>query len=721
MWKLHYHYRTQFSWLRIPWASGLSQLCSLAAKTADSAGFRGPVSPFLLGNFRSSLHKDLAVLEKTRQELVEAYTLSQLQRREADCYIDRSHFADFPIHRMLPCESNQTPLFVNLRDGIQRSKGLRRIWSNWAALESINSWLEVTHEDVCNFVEDTIPTVGSYQHLFSAPLSLSDEWYRTLVHTFHVDFHMCTDPLSTTVRHFSSLTPQHQFLGATMHPLNANTFTRALLLPDISHRQLKSILTSTTTFETLSNSVHHPTIFDKQAFSRHVQLASLVLQANHTASVLLLCPDELLECLEPLQQACPHATCIAENCDVPLMSNISGLNFACPTASFWLFSHSVNIHFDLTRLHTDFGQHLKSCHGILKKRRLSPLSVPASVCSKHFVDEFQKEVEIRRAALHPHVKQSPTGKFYWWQKPRRDWQAVYRSWDRVNSILHFAPFSWVRKIAALRRVHPSTSVLRDGVWIYVLWCIKTGAVYFGQTGARSGPRGVGLRGKEHILCGIDIGSVLQDLHDGTGPRNLYLALQKLGVEHFVITPFMRVCTNSADAAEFHCMNLWGTRALLNTVKPSCARSQRWLWLLRRSAWKHERTVSAVSEMRLQATTLKHSRRLTLNLSDLLHFLISARAVLPPSEFRDVFDHVSPRMWLHYDLKLPYQICFAIPLLTPPLKNRLQTVFSDLVRNAPLPLPVKEYIISALRIVGCRTPTIGSLLLDGAMKMPIYGL
>ena len=128
-------------------------------------------------------------------------------------------------------------------------------------------------------------------------------------------------------------------------------------------------------------------------------------------------------------------------------------------------------------------------------------------------------------------------------------------------------------------------------------------------------------------------------------------------------------------------------------------------------------MSAVSEMRLQATTLKHSRRLTHNLSDLLHFLISARAVLPPSEFRDVFDHVSPRMWLHYDVKLPYQICFAIPLLTPPLKNRLQTVFSDLVRNAPLPLPVKEYIISALRIVGCRTPTIGSLLLDGAMKMP----
>ena len=336
----------------------------------------------------------------------------------------------------------------------------------------------------------------------------------------------------------------------------------------------------------------------------------------------------------------------------------------------------------------------------LKKQRFGPLSVPASACSKYFIDEFQKEVKVRRHALNPSVKKTPQGKHFWWQKPRRDWQSVYKSWDRINRILHLAPFSWVSKIAALRRVDPSISVLRDGVWIYVLWCTKSGAVYFGQTGARSGPRGVGLRGKEHLLCGIDIALVLHDFQDGTGPRSLYLALQKLGVENFVITPFMRVCTQSADNAEFFCMNLWGTRALLNTIKPSCARSQRWLWLLRRSAWKHEKSVSAIAEMRLQATTIKHSRRLTLKLPDLLHFLISARSVLPPSEFRDIFDHVSPRMWWQYDLKLPYQNCIAIPLLTPPLKNRLQSMFSDLVRDTSVPLPIKEYIISALRIVGC---------------------
>ena len=219
-----------------------------------------------------------------------------------------------------------------------------------------------------------------------------------------------------------------------------------------------------------------PPFLTSKPFAAYTQTASLALSQNRSASIIVLCPDELLQCLQPLQLACSHATCLAEKCDVMLMANTSNLSFQCPTASFWLFSHTNTVHFYLTRLHSHFGHHLKSCHGVVKKQRFSPLSVPASACSKYFVDKFQKEVEVRRHALNPSVKKTPQGKHFWWQKPQRDWQSVYRFWDRINQILHLAPFSWVRKIAALRRVDPSISVLRDGVWIYVLdlvyqkWC-----------------------------------------------------------------------------------------------------------------------------------------------------------------------------------------------------------------------------------------------------------
>ena len=128
------------------------------------------------------------------------------------------------------------------------------------------------------------------------------------------------------------------------------------------------------------------------------------------------------------------------------------------------------------------SKEMDSCHGILKKRRLSPLSILASAYSKHFADEFQKEAGIRRNGVNPCLKQTPPGKHFWWQKPRQEGPSVYKAWVHMNGILHLAPFSWP-------------------------------------------------------------------------PQNLYFAPQNLGVSTFIITPSMRVCTQSADNAEFSCMNL----------------------------------------------------------------------------------------------------------------------------------------------------------------------
>ena len=121
LWKLHYHFRTQQSWLKTPWASCLSLCYSALAKVADSAGFCGSTSPSLLGNYKSSLHKDLAVLEKTRKLLQLLLSTNSRDVKLTVTLIDHP-FLNFPVS---VCSLVKPSKPLCLSTYVMESKGLK--------------------------------------------------------------------------------------------------------------------------------------------------------------------------------------------------------------------------------------------------------------------------------------------------------------------------------------------------------------------------------------------------------------------------------------------------------------------------------------------------------------------------------------------------------------------------------------------------------------------
>ena len=139
----------------------------------------------------------------------------------------------------------------------------------------------------------------------------------------------------------------------------------------------------------------------------------------------------------------------------------------------------------------------------------------------------------------------------------------------------------------------------------------------------------------------------------------------------MVTPFWRISRAAADSAEFHSMSLWGTKSLLNTVLPSSMIGRRWLWVLRRSVWKHVSSKTSAEEVRYEVKRILSLLRVNTPLEEYLHLLTRARPALPASEFRDFFMRVQPKIANRFDLKLPYHIVLRIPLITPKLKSRLK--------------------------------------------------
>ena len=125
----------------------------------------------------------------------------------------------------------------------------------------------------------------------------------------------------------------------------------------------------------------------------------------------------------------------------------------------------------------------------------------------------------------------------WDQKSRtikmtKNWEKMYKSWDKVNQNIHLSTKAHMQKICAMRNTN--ASVCDEGTWIYVLWCLKSNRVYIGQTGARLNKRSVGKRGAEHIRLGSDF---LRSCGEKVKiPSRVYRWMSSCSVENFVINP-----------------------------------------------------------------------------------------------------------------------------------------------------------------------------------------
>ena len=177
--------------------------------------------------------------------------------------------------------------------------------------------------------------------------------------------------------------------------------------------------------------------------------------------------------------------------------------------------------------------------------------------------------------------------------------------------------------------------------------------------------------------------------DGRAPKNVYAFIQRVGLENMIITPFLQVSPSAATAAEFASMNRWGTRSLLNTILPSHKLGQRWLWVLRRAAWKHERTLGAQANVRTEVKCVMSMVRVPITLPQYLHLLTTARPILPRSDYRDFFLRVQPKIEARFDLSLPYEILLRIPLISKDPKRNLMAAFARHTQRSPLVLPLSD--------------------------------
>ena len=121
---------------------------------------------------------------------------------------------------------------------------------------------------------------------------------------------------------------------------------------------------------------------------------------------------------------------------------------------------------------------------------------PPAVAQEPFTDLWHCETQIRRDALAPSWNQHTRRVVH-----KKQWPAIFRSWDRVNQNLHSATQAHLRKLHAMRLT--TQSVFTPGCWVYALWHLADGRVYVGQTGGRANPRSVAERGREHVRLATD--------------------------------------------------------------------------------------------------------------------------------------------------------------------------------------------------------------------------
>ena len=293
-----------------------------------------------------------------------------------------------------------------------------------------------------------------------------------------------------------------------------------------------------------------------------------------------------------------------------------------------------------------------------------------ALCEAEFSRIWATEVTVRRDAMSPCW--DPRRRVI--TKRRRKWELVERSWDRVNSAVHYSSAKHIQKIADLRLTHVSVSQL--GSFVYVAWVKIDGRVYIGQTGGRSKRRSIGQQGREHVRTGMDVVRLGQGqkIHM---PSDLYQLLRRIGVENLVITPLESVPPHKLDEREKWWIRKWGLGQVLNRQLP---KSEKWSFLYRRKVWERELQERGGSVLSLTREIIASSR--TLNTPGAyppplqLLAVSASECLLSASEHRRLFDAVRQWFIIHHKVVLgcPSEYRYCKPQRSLPYSQKSRKCF-----------------------------------------------
>ena len=278
---------------------------------------------------------------------------------------------------------------------------------------------------------------------------------------------------------------------------------------------------------------------------------------------------------------------------------------------------------------------------------------PPTETNPLFSDILKAEAEVRRSALAPR----------WCRRKRhlinkKDWSAVWNSWDTINQNLHTATQKHVKRIHIMRLTH--ASVTTNGSWVYALWTPSETRIYIGQTGGRSNARCVGERGRDHVRLGADF-LRLQNGKKLFIPANLYGWIARHGIENIIVTPLQFVPPQSIIFFVKQWMAKWGLAALLNKDLPSF-QSSKWSFLSATKVWKIEiaerhGSFAATARDIIQRKKPLHPSQYPADF--LLTLLSSTKKSLTPTDHRTLFDTIHQFFVQYHKAFLPYSL---------PLKN-----------------------------------------------------
>ena len=250
-----------------------------------------------------------------------------------------------------------------------------------------------------------------------------------------------------------------------------------------------------------------------------------------------------------------------------------------------------------------------------------------------------------------------------------------RSYDRVNSVLHYAPQPWLRHVA--RRVTlggGNSSVGEIGTWIYVAYSTCVKGIYAGQTGAIGEPRAIIDRFGEEIRDS----AAWEKLYGKKGVRGpLYLrTMHQMGTHNFSVVCIRAVTPREATKAENTEIQL-SPRSLNTTKRP---RKGYMRWLIRSRLWEGMTNSALRDEKTWERLSTGRPRRL--NPMDAITILARARTVLSKPKFLPLQTRLITYIEKKTGLKLPRATMLKIPYATPAMARAAKSAFNNFVHSVP---------------------------------------
>ena len=577
------------------------------------------------------------------------------------------------------------------REFLQTAPALSQIFSHWCDANRIYSWFNVRLSTINSFIDCIVTDIHAWVSMASAgptPSFLSTKWYNALYSALHV----CSkwSPFFTLgpmlpALHTHPLSHRLRSLPSVYTPDFCTATQTWYVQWDLVRRIFRSVIGR-------GNQSHQCLVLPStpETIRKILMIAHLTKSHTHRLAEDLCSPD----LFSGLQSDTRFILWVISSSPLHPHTRqraIAVLQPMCKTASGFPSPQADLIHSLFAS-----GEHCT-------KNPPYPNEPPA-VAQEPFTDLWHRETQIRRDALAPSWNQHTRRVVH-----KKQWPAIFRSWDRVNQNLHSATPAHLRKLHAMRLT--TQSVFTPGCWVYALWHIADGRVYVGQTGGRANLRSVAERGREHVRLAADF----LRLNNGRRlwlPQSVYRWMMQRGPENFVITPLESCPPDTVTQRERFWMLKWGVGKLFNIDIPSLS-NNRWDFLQSRKVWKKELEDKGGSYLSYARSILAAGQYIPPDRHPpplLLAVLQSTSRYLPSSDHKRLFDMVASLFARQFHVKIPYRITLKIPLMTTADKKHLHQKIATVIDTVDAwPPYLRSYLSSRIFIVSRRTPSVFAAL------------